>query len=125
MVKKSALSQIKLPKDMDKRGVEEYRRIRRELEAVGVLAVDRGALIAYLEHWSRVEEAREQIAAGGMMTKTPKGQLQVSPWNGVMRQHSEALVRWVRELGLSPASRKRLNVLKPGAGEDDDDELTS
>lgn len=107
---KAKIKSIQLPKEMCDRAKKEFRRIKRELIKMGVMEIDRPALMAYLQHYALWEEARDRIRHEGSVIETPKGQMQINPWHSILKQNSELLKKWVNELGFSPASRKRLGL---------------
>jgi phage terminase small subunit len=48
------------------------------------------------------------------MLKTPSGYVQQSPWLSVSNKQLELMVRYMAELGITPASRARVaSVLPP------------
>ncbi len=45
-----------------------------------------------------------------MLLKTPSGYVQQSPWLSVANKQLEVMGRYMSELGLTPASRARLDI---------------
>jgi P27 family predicted phage terminase small subunit len=107
---KARVGELKMPKGLSPRAAKEFRRIKRELERLHVLAIDVPALTAYLTHYALWEEAKEQLDLHGAVILTTKGQAQINPWHSIMKQNSELLKKWIQELGFSPGSRKRLAI---------------
>ena len=110
MAQRAKIKAIKLPEGTPERAVREFKRIKRAMEKLNVLEIDRPALLAYLSHFALWEEAKEMVEKQGAIITTSKGQLQVNPWHSIMKQNSELLKKWVQELGFSPGSRKRLAI---------------
>lgn len=92
---------------------------------MGVLArVDRSALAAYCTTWSRWRDAEEKLQRFGPVLKpTASGYLPQSPFVALARTYLEELTRLMREFGLTPASRTRLDVLPLAEEPDEFDRL--
>lgn len=97
----------------------EWRRLARPLFDMGVLAaVDRGALAAYCQAWARWVEAERQMAETPLLIRTPSGYVQQSPWLSIANKQLEIMNRYLAELGITPAARRRVAVRPGASGED-------
>ena len=77
---------------------------------MGVLTViDRAALAAYCQAYGRWVEAEEKLAETPTIFKTPSGYVQQSPWLGIANKQLELMGRYMTELGMTPASRSRVD----------------
>lgn len=87
----------------------EWFRLVLPLHDCGVLTtVDRGALAAYCQAWSRWIEAEEKLKTTPILMKTPSGYIQQNPWLGIANKQMELMGRYMAELGITPASRSRV-----------------
>lgn len=104
------------PKHLSPEAKKEWRRISKELIAVGLLTlVDRAALAAYCQTWARWVEAEEKINTPGFETvcSTDKGYEHVNPWVQVSNSALKQMKAFLTEFGLTPASRSRIVVAQP------------
>jgi len=79
---------------------------------------DRSALIAVCLEWARYLEATRQVAALGLMVKSPNGYPIMNPYLPIMTRALGACTRLWPELGLTPSSRSRVSTDGPGPGGD-------
>jgi P27 family predicted phage terminase small subunit len=90
---------------------EEWHRIAATLHGAGVLTtVDRAALAAYCQAWGRWVEAEEKLKDLPAMIRTPSGYVQQNPWLPVANKQLEIMGRYMAELGITPASRSRVQA---------------
>jgi P27 family predicted phage terminase small subunit len=111
----------KCPAHLDKNAKAEWRRISRELAAVGLLsAVDRAALAAYCAAWSRWISAEEGIQKHGTVIKSPKSGYPIqNPYVSISNTALDLMRKFLIEFGLTPASRSRISLdLGTGTTED-------
>jgi len=98
----------------------EWRRITKELHALGLLSrIDRAALVAYCQAWSDYIEADEEITVQGAVIVSEKGGMYQNPWVGIKNSALNRLVKIAAEFGMTPSSRSRVSSEKPS----DDDEI--
>ena len=99
----------------------EWARLVPDLETMGLLSrLDRPALAAYCQAWSRWVQAEAQVAKYGTIVKSPvKGFPMKSPYLTVADQALETMRKLMVEFGLTPSSRSRIRVLRDGDGADD------
>ncbi|WP_108663811.1 phage terminase small subunit P27 family [Acuticoccus kandeliae] len=97
------------PEHLSPTAKREWRRIAGTLHEMGVVtSVDRAALAAYCQAYGRWAEAEQKLAEGPTLIKTPSGYVQQSPWLGVANRQMELMVKYMSELGITPASRSRI-----------------
>ncbi|MAQ83678.1 MAG: phage terminase small subunit P27 family [Maritimibacter sp.] len=89
----------------------EWRRLAKPLHDMGVLyTTDRAALAAYCQAYARWVEAEQKLKETPILLKTPSGYVQQSPWLSVSNKQLELMGRFMAELGLTPAARRRVEV---------------
>lgn len=116
------------PGHLDKEAKAEWRRIGKELLRLGLLSViDRAALAAYCQCWSRWVYAEQQLAAlrepkplaigdtevgviDGWVFRTDKGYEAATPWINIASKALAEMRAYISEFGLSPAARTRIQV---------------
>lgn len=114
----------------DAQAVEEWNRLAPMLQAAKVLTdADRASLIALCQVWSRYLTATAQLLGADLVIKSRHGHKQPNPYIGVAnRALAQCLKLWA-ELGLTPASRSRVQANATARGAVDDfaefDELAS
>jgi len=100
------------PKHLDKNAKAEWKRISKELTSLGLLTnVDRAALAAYCQCWSRWVSAEEGIAKFGTILKSPKSGFPIqNPHVSIANTALDLLRKFMVEFGLTPSSRSRLTT---------------
>ena len=100
------------PSHLDAEAKKEWRRISKELIAIGLLtSVDRAALAAYCSSYSRWIAAEESIQKFGAVIKSPKSGFPIqNPYVSVANTALDHMRKYAVEFGLTPASRSRLQV---------------
>lgn len=108
------------PSHLDNNAKKEWKRISKELIAIGLLtSVDRAALAAYCSAYSRWIAAEESIQKFGTVIKSPKSGYPVqNPYVSVANTALDHMRKFAVEFGLTPASRTRLQV-EPQSGHED------
>lgn len=102
------------PKHLTGEARREWRRMGRELLALGVLtSVDRAALAAYCLAWGRWVEAEGQVAKLGTIVKTANGNLIQNPYLAVANRAMEQMTKLAGEFGMTPSSRSRVHAQAP------------
>ncbi len=90
---------------------KEWRRLSRELAALGLLTgLDRGPLAAYCQAHALWVEAVTSIERYGTMVKSPNGYPVPSPYVAVANKQVEIMGRIAGEFGMTPSSRTRIRV---------------
>jgi P27 family predicted phage terminase small subunit len=105
----------KCPPHLDAEAKKEWKRVSKELEAVGLLTtVDRAALAAYCAAWSRWVAAEENIQKFGTVIKAPKsGHPMQNPYLTIANTALDHLRKFASEFGMTPSSRSRIHVEAP------------
>lgn len=100
------------PSHLDKQAKAEWKRISKELSAVGLLtSVDRAALAAYCQCWSRWVQAEKKIQETSLVVKAAKSGYPIqNPYVGIANTALDLMKKFLTEFGLTPASRSRLSV---------------
>ena len=110
------------PTDLDDHAQKEWRRVVRELEALGLLSrLDLPVLSAYCIAYSRFKSANNALNAvadkdktfRGLLIKTKQGNWIQNPLVGVARRAADDMTRLAAEFGMTPSSRTRLEVRAP------------
>jgi P27 family predicted phage terminase small subunit len=109
------------PPHIDKEAKREWRRVAKELDACGLLTVvDRAALAAYCQAWSRWVKAEGILQKSGEVLKHPeKGVLYPNPYLAVANRALKQMHEFLSEFGMTPASRTRIHVARPAAEADE------
>jgi phage terminase, small subunit, putative, P27 family len=96
----------------DSRAITEWARVVPILRTCGIIShVERGALIALCQQWSRYLEAQHRIHTLGMVVKLHTGVPAVNPYLKVSdRALTHCRHLWT-ELGLTPSGRSRMSTL--------------
>lgn len=102
----------KCPPHLNKNAKAEWRRISKELAAIGLLAaVDRAALAAYCASWARWIDAEESIQKFGTVIKSPKSGYPIqNPYVSISNTSLDLMRKFLIEFGLTPASRSRISI---------------
>lgn len=99
------------PKHLDKVAQTEWKRISAELQQMGLLtAVDRAALAAYCQSYSRWAAAEAGLQKHGLVIKAPSGYPINSPYVGIANTALDQMRKFLVEFGLTPASRSRIST---------------
>ena len=89
----------------------EWHRIAESLNQTGLLTqVDRANIAAYCQCYGRWVEAEQRLAETPPILRMPSGYIQQSPWLTISNKQLELMVKYMAELGLTPASRSRLAI---------------
>lgn len=110
------------PAHLNKDAQQEWARVERELDALGILSgLDRAALGAYCQAYGRWAQAERALAkmsnqADGLIIKTVSGNMIQNPLVGVANKAMSDMMRYAVEFGMTPSARSRVS-----ASEDLDD----
>lgn len=114
------------PPHLSKEARAEWDRLAEQLYRAGLLSgVDRAALAAYCQAWSRWVQAETAIArmaerdtlTGGLMVKTSNGNAVQNPLVGTANKAMADVMRYAAEFGMTPSARSRISA----EGQQDDD----
>lgn len=96
----------------------EWKRIVPQLEDMGLLSkIDRTELAFYCQAYARWKKAEAVLNEKGELYKTQSGNVIISPMLWVANRAMEQCHKFLIEFGMTPASRGRISVSRPG--EDD------
>ena len=99
------------PRHLGEEAKREWRRVSKELRAMGLLTkVDRAALALYCDAWGRWVDALEALRRYGVMVKSPSGFPMQSPYLAVANKAMEQMRLLLGEFGMSPSSRTRVHA---------------
>ena len=88
-----------------------------ELARMGVVTVvDRAALAAYCQAWSRWVDAEGQVAKLGTLVKTSNNNVIQNPALAIANRAMEQMVKLATEFGMTPSSRSRIQVAEKDTG---------
>ena len=111
------------PKWLEPEAKKEWRRLAKQMEAIGILTeVDMAAFAAYCQSYARWKEAQEHIDSGGSTFETDKGYQQQTPWVGIANTNQKLMLQAASEFGLTPSSRSRI-VAGSAKGKEPEDEM--
>lgn len=101
------------PRHIDTEAKREWRRVTKELHASGMLAkIDRAALAAYCQSWSRWVEAEENTRKAGLVVKTKNGHPMLNPYLTIANEAMRQMLKYLTEFGMTPSSRSRVSPLE-------------
>ena len=105
------------PKWLEPEAKKEWRRLAKQMEAIGILTdVDMAAYASYCQAYARWKEAEEFITQHGSIVKTPSGYWQQVPQVSIAQTYNKIMTKLAAEFGLTPSSRSRIIA---GEGERD------
>jgi P27 family predicted phage terminase small subunit len=107
------------PEHLDAAAQAEWKRISAELLTLGLLtSIDRAALAAYCQTWSRWIDAERNIAKYGPVVKSPKSGFPcANPFVGIANRALDLMLKFAIEFGLTPSARSRLQVAPPSSAD--------
>lgn len=108
------------PTTLTREAAAEWRRIVPELARLELLkTVDRAALTAYCECWSRFTAAQKLIKRDGLLGENSQGIVR-HPAVAIVEAASKELRAWANEFGLTPAAENRIGKKEPTDGDESD-----
>ncbi len=108
------------PSWLEQEAKNEWRRMSKTLEAMGVLTqVDKAAFAGYCQAYARWKEAEEFLSKHGTIFKTPSGYIQQVPQVSIAQTYLKVMKDFCSEFGLTPAARTRINVDTEAVNTDD------
>lgn len=100
------------PAELGPTAKREWRRISKQLAAMGLLTtVDRAALALYCDAYGRWLEAITSLQRFGAVLKSPSGHLMQSPYLQIANRAGEQVRLLLAEFGMSPAARTRVSAV--------------
>ncbi|MBI9042904.1 MAG: phage terminase small subunit P27 family [Anaerolineaceae bacterium] len=105
---------MSVPRHLDDEARREWRRVVRELFEVGLITkVDRAALAAYCQAWSRWVEAENDLQDQKLVLTSANGYRYPNPLIGIANTAMKDMKSFMAEFGMTPSSRSRVKVEKP------------
>jgi P27 family predicted phage terminase small subunit len=100
------------PPELQGEALKEWRRMAPKLTALGLLSeIDSAIFTAYCGAWARYLEAQTLLREQGLMAKGARGAPILNPLLAVVESSAGQLRRLGCELGLSPASRSKVQAV--------------
>lgn len=94
------------PEDLREEARIVWERVVDALGPTGVLTgADRDILRLYCEAWARYVEAETALSRSGPLITGRDGNLVKNPLHQIVRDNADAIKKYARELGLTPAAR--------------------
>ncbi len=94
------------PEDLREEARVVWERVVDALGPTGVLTgADRDILRLYCEAWARYSEAETALSRSGPLMAGRDGLLVKNPLHQIVRDNADAIKKYARELGLTPAAR--------------------
>ncbi len=111
----------RMPQSLDANARKEWRRLLPILERMRVLTEADGIALANLcVDYSLLQEAQAALVKTGLLTKNKKTEMiHQNPLIKVVAQTTDRVSRGLREFGLTPASRSRIQTVSDPKGSDD------
>ena len=107
------------PRELSKVAKREWRRISRELYALGLLTrLDRAALAAYCQGWSTWLTAIQKVRVHGLIVRSPSGYPMQSPYLAIANQAQKQFRAFMVELGMTPSARANLDPQAPAPADE-------
>ena len=101
------------PRELPQEAKREWWRIGRQLLAAGLVTdLDRMALAALVQSYSRWIEAQTMLAQTGLLIKGKDGSPRLNPLLRVSAQAQAEYTKMLSEFGLTPSSRSRVKATK-------------
>lgn len=102
------------PEHLDDEARAEWKRVSRDLYDAGLLTgVDRGALAAYCQAYSRWADAERRARGLGAVIQTMQGNLVQNPWISIANRAMELMLKAAAEFGMTPSARSRVTAQVP------------
>lgn len=109
------------PKTLTPEAKSEWNRVVKELDAAGAISkLDRAILTMYCQAWAIAQLAQVDIDERGVLVPGDRGMVK-NPSLQIRRDASAEAGRWMKELGLTPASRSRIVPLSDEDSEEEGD----
>ena len=111
------------PKWLEPEAKKEWRRLAKQMEAIGILTeVDMAAFAGYCQAYARWKEAEAFITQHGTIVKTPSGYWQQVPQVSIAQTYLKIMNKFAEQFGLTPSSRSRI-IASDGGPADAADEM--
>ena len=102
------------PEHLTSEALVEWGRVSQELYELGLLSrIDRSALAAYCQSYSRWVDAERTVAKSGLLIKTSNGNVIQNPAVGIANKALEMMHKFLSEFGMTPSARAKVRAEKP------------
>ena len=106
-----------VPSHLNEIAKKEYERTSKELLKMGVLSnIDRSALSAYCDYYSRWVQASIEMGDEPLTITTFHGNVIQNPLLGIQNTAKDQMRKFLIEFGMTPASRSKVSVKKKDPG---------
>lgn len=113
------------PSWLDDVAKAEWKRVIKDLEGAGLITlIDRSALAAYCQAFSRWKHAEDIVKREGLTMATESGYVMQHPAVGIANSALELMRKFMSEFGMTPASRSKIKLETPDK-EDEVEEFLS
>jgi P27 family predicted phage terminase small subunit len=110
----------KCPAWLDNEAKKEWRRMSKQLNALGILTeIDMAAFAGYCQAFARWKEAEEFITKHGTIVKAPSGYWQQVPQVSIAQTYLKIMNKFCEEFGLTPSARSRITAGSGNTSSDD------
>jgi P27 family predicted phage terminase small subunit len=118
---KPQMGRPEMPAHLDELAKLEWERLCPLLERMRVLTEADGIALANLcIDYSLLQKAQESLAKTGLLTKTERtGMIHLNPLLALVATTTDRVARALREFGMTPSSRTRVNTVGAKAKGDD------
>jgi len=100
------------PTHLDNRAIDEWNQVTKELFDLGIIGkIDRSALAAYCQSYAIWAEASDRLKEEGLVIMTTNGNLIQNPLLTIVNRSRESVRVFLREFGMTPASRPKVSVI--------------
>ena len=104
----------------DRRAREEYKHMSAMLKGAGILSrIDQRVLMLYCDSFSVYREAMEDIKKNGLCYYSDKGNRLANPMTHTMQAARHDMLRYLQEMGCTPAARVRVQWIGEDEKKDD------
>lgn len=104
----------KMPSHLTIEEQAEWRRITRELKAMGLLtSADADAIAVYCQVSVRYRRASRDVEEQGLTVNSPNGYPIINPALSIVNKCIQQMHRLLSEFGMTPASRSRISLPEP------------
>jgi P27 family predicted phage terminase small subunit len=102
------------PAFLDDEASEHFRELAGMMSEAGCLSLlDTDALTLFCSHWSRWRKAEAILADECDVITAKNGYRQANPWYNVSQEAMKGMHLYIKEFGLSPLARSKMNLPEP------------
>lgn len=102
------------PKHLTDVARKEWRRVTKELFALGIITrLDQAALAICCTAWADYVKACEMLELEGEVIISDKGGAYQNPWMAIKKRSMDQVMKFYAEFGMTPSGRSRVKVETP------------